>query len=103
MPRHATATSFGGERGNPTRPGPGNPGAIYRKRMAHLANLAAKAKRWETLLSAKNGDHETFFKAFDRVSDRAFGRPAQGIDHTNAGEKFDAPQQILIGGHAIDF
>lgn len=89
MPRRAGPTSFGGSRGNARGPGNqyGANAQVFQKRMKALAERAALAKRWDRLLSDSNKDDDAFFKAFDRVTDRGFGRPAASLDVTSDGEK----------------
>lgn len=55
--------------------------------MRLIADRAAEASRWEALIADDNPDHELFFKAFNAASDRGYGKPAQAVDVTSAGEK----------------
>ncbi len=77
MPRHATSTSYGREKGNTPGSKLGSPGAIYHKRMKWLAELAAKSRRFEVVLTDPESPLDDFIKVFDRVSDRAHGKPVQ--------------------------
>jgi hypothetical protein len=95
LPRRATSTSFGASRGNGRGKGNqyGANAKVFQQRMKALAERAAQAKRWERLLSDANKDDDLFLKAFDRLADRAYGRPATAVDVTSDGEKV---QSLLV-------
>jgi len=103
MAKRANATSFGGERGNKPKPGPGHPGSVYVKRMRMLAELAAKAKRFETVIKDPESPIDDFCKVFDRVSDRAFGKPAQSSSVELTGDGGGPVQIVMIGGKQVSF
>lgn len=81
LPRRATSTSFGAEKGNQPGSKNGSPGAVYHKRMKWLAELAAKSKRMEQVLKDPDAPLDDFLKVFDRVSDRSYGKPVQPQSH----------------------
>ena len=95
MPQRATSTSYGASDGNdprsPKKYKGGRPTDTFVGRMRTLADRGAKAARWERLLDDKNKDDALFFKAFDDVADRGYGKATQPI----AGDK-DAPLTITI-------
>lgn len=89
MPRRASATSFGGKRGNPrgTQPGPGAPPQTFRDRMKLILDRAKTAKSVETILA--DPDHKHFAKVLDTALDRAEGKVPASVDLTSKGEKLN--------------
>jgi hypothetical protein len=89
MPSRASATSFGGKQANPInkagRPAGYSP-EVFERRMRFLAQKGAEAKRLESLLADENPDDDKFFKAFDRVTDRGFGKPNQSVSGPGGGD-----------------
>lgn len=71
--------------------------------MKAIADRAAEAKRWERLLSDENPDDDAFFKAFDRVADRGYGKPAQGVQMQDENGEPVAPQVWIFGAKRVDF
>src|SRR5690242_13327191 len=104
MPRRATSTSFGAERGNkPMSPGPGaRPGNTvdrFRKEMQERALRADTLHRLDKSLDAK--EDAIFLKAFAEVADRGFGKAPQSIEHTGAD---GGPIQLWhFGGKKVQF
>lgn len=87
MPRRATSTSFGGERGNTPVPGPGvakgNTHARFRKEMQKRVLAAKTLRRLDETLKAE--DDRTFLAAFSECANRAFGKPEQAITGADGG------------------
>lgn len=87
MPRHANATSYGGERGN--RPVGGDHGGrpipeVFRKTMAVRASREASIRRLDKMLASE--DDEVFLKAWKECADRGFGKAPQSLDVTSGGQ-----------------
>ena len=83
MPRRATSTSFGAERGNkPQSPGPGRqPGLSpeqLKRALAWRASQVKTLKRLDEALESK--DHYEFLAAWDRCLERGYGKVAQTFD-----------------------
>ncbi len=101
------STSYGEKRGNdPSKAakasgsGPGRPPATFPLRMKFLADLAARAKRWEAMLAEDQPD-DRFFDAFDRVAPYAYSKASEKHEVTGAD---GGPISVtIIGGETIKF
>ena len=92
MPKRATSTSYNGSKAN--RPGrlPGNADAQFKKAMQRRALDGNALKRVDAML--RTGEADDFKWAWAQAADRGFGRPAQSVDVTSAGDKL--PGVILV-------
>lgn len=105
MPRHATKTSYGGIVANQRQDSTGRNPDVYRRRMAHLRDLAAQSERWKAILEDKDGSFASngeWLATAREVFDRTQGKPAQAVDVTSSDGSM-TPQTWVFGAKPVEF